>query len=84
VAAVGVAAVGVALVGFAAGAAGELARAGGTGGTDDGGGDEGDSVVERDAGAWPDLGVALSSLIRSTVAGSRLAKLLALTSRPQP
>jgi hypothetical protein len=64
--------------------AGALARAGGTGETDDGGAGEGDSIVERDAGAWPDFGVALSSLIRSTVAGSRLAKLLALTSRPQP
>jgi hypothetical protein len=36
------------------------------------------------AGRLPAAGEPLSSLIRSTVAGSRLAKLLALTSRPQP
>jgi hypothetical protein len=66
-----------------AGAAVELARAAGAGEAAGAGGDDGDSVVEREAGAWPDFGVALSSLIRSTVAGSRLAKLLALTSRPQ-
>jgi hypothetical protein len=61
----------------------KLARAGWAGGTDGAGGDDGDSVVGREAGAWPDFGAPLSSLIRSTVAGSRLAKLLALTSRPQ-
>jgi hypothetical protein len=69
-------------MGLVEGAAGALARACGTGET--GGGDDSDSVVEREDGAWPDFGVPLSSLIRSTVAGSRLAKLLALTSRPQP
>jgi hypothetical protein len=69
--------------GFEGGAAVALGRAGGADATDGAGGDDGDSVVGRGAGAWPDFGAALSSLIRSTVAGSRLAKLLALTSRPQ-